>query len=465
MSPDYPEYQERVKLRVSWGYSGSFLAKDRIVFIKEVIPNYSDNLVTLEITATDASIVLNQNKNRKDFSGKSFEEIITEIVQEDNKLKLFYSSNPETGESYGFGTVYDSQKRTPSTVTTSFGNTIVTNAVDQPAIEILDMFKTNTVEAMIGGGRSDKAVIDEVLEEAPGGPYVMESRDDGVTIKKRNFGKNPFRSYHIRGENGTLLSFKPETKRAVSTGAAATKTIGGKWDVENKEYTEEEYTELTDGDTRIGEGIELESAEANTYPGFEEEEGKTGVGKLGEPEKYKVPIVVNTQTNPDKTVTTQFGNKIYLNPVENTGVIIKDTYLATRDEYIDYIETGNLPTSNEKAKNSRAKAAIERSPANATIIGDTEIQSGQIITILGVANKFAGNYYIEEAEHIVDTQYIVNLTLRRNGLGIPDANDPTTRSTKDFGIEENTSLGPDSGVNADVTLPETNAEDFKTTID
>src|SRR5688572_5356760 len=62
--PDLPEFQEKVELRITWGYIGG-KTKSRKIYIQDIKPSFEKTGVALEITATDKSIELRKSNSRR----------------------------------------------------------------------------------------------------------------------------------------------------------------------------------------------------------------------------------------------------------------------------------------------------------------------------------------------------------------------------------------------------------------
>lgn len=487
MAPDLPEYQERVKVKVVWGYTGKISVPIRTMYIRKATPEYVDNVVRIRLELADKSHSLVQKTNNNDYSEKTFAEVVQEITGGDNRMKVFYGEDKEAGESYTFGTIYTSQKRIQQEVLVNpiegvkaeaigidnKGFPLYTAPVDNTSAVIFDMFQT-TAKILPGANRNDKQVLDDVLEQAPGGPYIAETRDDAVTIKKRGLGKAPYKSYRYSGEQGELLSFKPETKQD-QYGKASTKITAGSWSIGDKEYNQQNITELDDDNTRLGEVGEV--PEDFVLEGAEYMDGEAPIVqnqnlKIPDSETFGVPIRVNTQnvgtqvikskqiTDPATgEVLAEDNYSIYTNAVENTGVVIEDVVLLRGDRYGEYLNTGTTESKsdpNASAANARTNASLKKNPATAKLVGDPHVTSDMVITILGVAQKYQGNYWIEEVEHTIGDVYTMNLTLRRTGKG--KTGNEIDGELPLFTKPINNEIGPEGSTQDEVDIPEVNVE-------
>lgn len=62
------------------------------------------------------------------------------------------------------------------------------------------------------GNMSTYNTLRKILDRLPGGPYVMDSRNDTLYIRTRDFKQTSHKSFTWKGGTGELLDFKPITK-------------------------------------------------------------------------------------------------------------------------------------------------------------------------------------------------------------------------------------------------------------
>jgi hypothetical protein len=85
-------------------------------------------------------------------------------------------------------------------------------------------------------------------------------------------------------------------------------------------------------------------------------------------------------------------------------------------------------------------------PATALVWGDTELETGQIITFRGVGKKYSGNYYTIKAVHKLDHGSGYNCSLEmatqgsnvktgKNSMAVKEAN---KQVNKELGIDRQT---------------------------
>lgn len=84
-----------------------------------------------------------------------------------------------------------------------------------------------------------------------------------------------------------------------------------------------------------------------------------------------------------------------------------------------------------EAANEKANNALEKIKISASAIGDPKVTDMQVITILGIGNKYSGNYYTKKVIHKVDpgVGYIMTLDeMVSNSIGPTDDNDNTLKN-------------------------------------
>lgn len=436
--------QEQVELRVSWGTLGGAVSKTRKVYIEELAYEYLDFGVEISIKAFDKGLSLNKGKSRRVINDKTIDETAA-MLAELNGIKYSPIGFSEEGsdETYQIGYYDTDGKREGFTIDDGLGKYIQFPAVDNTAVAKFAVFEKK-IPTVVQANNSDKYVLDDLLDNAEGGPYIAETRDDTLTIKKKNFSAKPVKTYTYKGETGKLLNFKPETKGRKSIAGSGKITAGG-WDESSKEFYEGDATELTDDNMRLGESVEMppdensiklaELAATSDNPDFAIQDLEY---EISIPRKY------STATEAFKTKNDS-GLDNYIPAIENTSVVMQTFDFLNRYEYGDYIATGEV--NKEKvapiANNKRTNAVLEKNPGSCKIEAEPELESNMVITILGVSKKHSGNYYIEECEHVIQNDYIVSCSLKRNGSGNVDNNNPTKVLVEDISKTTNSNVGPD----------------------
>lgn len=360
--------------------------------------------------------------------------------------------------------------------------------------------KNEVIVSNYNGNMSTYYTLRKFLDTLPGGPYIMDSRDDYLLIRTRNFGTPSKKTFTWKGGTGELKSFKPVTKNR-SSKASSQKITVSSYDPGSKTATNASSNSGDSNKVKLGE---VNSLDINLNIPLQIDDGrglianpklkdtiyvggqKTTIGDelrkqraqsdaqstFSGPSTDNKPISVHAilQVDKDKAETLRLektkklikdykdyknnpvdvgfvvervddanGNstlrKVYsvqkngkTNFLAGSGITNRDNtayaqnHLAFEESQVT-VRTGLL-TNDSAAKaaaladNKRQDQELETNPGSADLIGQPEIECGQIITILGVASEHAGNYYIQECEHILNESiYDLNIgKLVRDGV-------------------------------------------------
>lgn len=251
---DNPNFQEGQKLSVEWGYIDSGESVSRIVYIFETVTDYGDSGVRLSLTCHEkfaitkmnkASTSLGVNQTSKNDTqvlalGADVIEalqisVITDKSQTSQKflkeLGIEFKDNGSRIELTSSGWVDNrSSKSAGYQPNQNYGLTYNKGSQVTKGVDISkgypDMIYFNATS-------STYKTLRKYLDKLPGGPFVIDSRDDSVTIRTRNYNQDPVREYAYKGEDGELLSFTPESKnRQFARGSSRTSATS--WDAKSK---------------------------------------------------------------------------------------------------------------------------------------------------------------------------------------------------------------------------------------
>lgn len=413
--PDSPDFQEGRKLKLLWGYIGGKTSNKRIVYIFDTKISFDENGIRLELQCYDRlaySKLTSRNTVHKDTNlGDLAKKIAVEngMVYNEDKKELAFAID-----------------RNSSSISKFKADNIYTAATESTAT----VFKQYA--ALPQANKSDSKLLQDIADKEPGGPFIVEGRDDELIIRKRNFNQKPFRLYKYKDEPGYLLRFVPESKNK-SHRAGATNIQASGWNPEMKSFimgdigqvhdADNEQSEIgerserttKDGDkggankldsnisdsgnimSNIIEAIPLIGSIPNLVGGFngkdeDEKQGKTATGKKWT--RYEVST---------ESLSVQKSDGNFTTATESTAVIIPKFGMIKPDLNQPLATSGtNDKDISGEAINKRKNEELEKNPANATILGDPQLESGKIITVLNVSKKHSGNYYITQATHDVD---------------------------------------------------------------
>ena len=475
---DNPYLQEGQRLIVEWGYNSTQERVSRTVIIFDTVTSYGEEGIQLTLTChekftltkinrSSTSVgetlkpttrdtqtlvlgfdVLNQVSIEVEKGNKELEGLLKSagIEVKNNKVAVNSAGWVDNKTSSALG--YQSNQNVG--LEHSSGTQVNERAKDiKPSMERI-YFSPNT---------STYKLLVDVLKRLPGGPYIVESRDERVTIKSRDFSKAPTKSYTYRGEDGELLSMQPQTKNRRKSHAAS-KTSSTGWDPKSKKAftsnsNKRSGVTLADGNTQNSVIYSL------WFNRFQDRHAATPTMN----NQFSMPIRKKQEPIPEKQFSNYgpdwWYNELARNERANRVDFSKSkmaelggklpTYRPEDEEEttttfevweIGGVTPGSLdgtvgardnarvdmkrpkpllpsrPGTPEKksllgsekkervtahAKNTRENKELENNPASAVVVGNPYLESGQIITFLGLAKKHSGNYYVKSVEHSIDS--------------------------------------------------------------
>jgi len=259
-------------------------------------------------------------------------------------------------------------------------------------------------------GRSDHQLLRDKLNSLDNTPYVLDTRDDELVIRKRNFTQAPYKKYTYAGPIGDLLSFTPMTKS--KTKSDTTSAVGyGSWNATDKTFNSAKVDASTSGSP----------TNLSTYTSVD-------LDKIILPQ-VSMGREVGTST---PAVSTQVLK----------GFVIKKFANESNDQFAKNM-LGPRGNANS-AQNVRDNSELKYNPGKALLIGDPNITVGQIHTFDNVSKKYSGNYYCTKSTHDIDgnSGYYVALELTRQGLNLRANNSRV--SSKEAQRSINKQLGVDN---------------------
>lgn len=416
---DKPEYQEGQTLKVSWGYLNGSMSAVRLIIIFDTVCSYEDDII-LTLTCHERFVLSKmdvvKSKNKKQLkngvpitlSPRVLENMNVELEKGNTELAKILESN----------------------------NIDVSNK----QIKQKEFDSENTIVSLYNGNTSTFQNLRQFLNKLPGGPYVIESRDDKVVIKTRDLKQNSHKTWVYRNEGGDLISFTPETKNRGKASSSSDVDVTN-WNpskkeayVQNSSKEKDEGIKLADGSsiktwdplwnkTSVFQNAPTRGIAQKPSAGYD---GRSKLEKLGGKKNNKVYKKIYKYTDHHKN-PNYIGNQ---NPLGFLANAAARGSTAVSETVYEFAEDVQKPTDHiispehdpRKAKahadNRRKENEMKNNPASAKAIGEPSVMSGQVCTILGVANKHSGNYYILSCEHTIDDSgYMLNLDeLSRDGV-------------------------------------------------
>lgn len=377
---DKPGLQEQRPLSIQWGYLETpEIYQKRKVYIRELIPNYTENNISVEVKCSDKASYIKNNKPRKIHQGNAKE--ITETIAAQNGLTPEFDLPPNA--------------------------------------EFPDY------EGYPQGGVNDMRLLNDMWDEQPDGPYVVEGRDDSLIVSKRNLNQTSKKTFTYQGGLYDLLSFRPETKNR-KEGKKAKKRSFVYFDPETKSFKKVDIGALNDKNTRLGE-IDDVTKEYYSTQIYNKNRVEANAAELANDKTRQELLASGSYPSAaDQKTLDSYGESIYAYDARYTGT----SFLEQRDHtatYRDYRNHEPIKSDNwgdntidadtvDKLINGRSDAAMDVNPGSATILGDPLIVSGIILTFDGLSKRNSGNYYIMSATHDItpDKGYTVELSHKRN---------------------------------------------------
>lgn len=417
---DTPAYQEGRELTVQWGWVNNPLkmSKPRKVFIFDTYPTYGETVRLLIVCHEKFAIAkMDVATNRNETTLKKG----TPLILSSGVLSaLEVSLEKNNPELQSLLTINDIK-------------------VKDNKIKSKKYQDDKRIVSYFNGNMSTFQSLRNYLNKLPGGPYVIESRDDNVTIKTRDLAQAAIRKWTYRGGNEELIEFRPE-KKTRGKAHHSHKVGVTNWHPEKKEAINQESSADDKGQTKLvnseiisdwsifsQKDKSLQYAPIYGIPPNRDPEQANGVlaslGIRGSGKKFK-KVYVGEDFGEDPglainsvAISTTAVAKPMIQYVEDTPAPKTQVYSTEHDS------EAALAQADNHRMNEEAKAEM----GTATMLGEPFIESGMIITIDGVSKKDEGNYYIFSCEHRIDADegYILEIReLGRQGVNVKTVKPP-----------------------------------------
>jgi len=432
---DNPELQEGSRLILMWGYNGSDEFRSQIVYIWDPKPSFNENGVRLELSCFCKAAYLSLASGKDIFNGMSLQDIVEQFA-ESNGLNYKEELKKSIDR---FNANFDVIKTGGETISSlDYKTGQKTVARDATTLKIEYVTKKYPAGFVQAGGSPAK-LMEEMVANEPTDNIVIDGRDDDITIRIRDLGQKPFKSYTFRAEPGYLLDIQPGSKNDQFKKEGVSNNVSG-WSEEDKEFIEGEINRThstaealsntvdVTPDQLIVDKIYKENNNPTDRPlfigGFFENEYQ-GKDENGNP-FYKRKFVQKLDTTKNSWVhivkrgvrpsqlDLQKGQMTAA--IDNTGIQTQGYIGITPKEIVRTVETAKEDIAG-KGVNKQSNAELNIYQGSARIMGDIELQSSKVITILGIGNKYSGNYYLESVTHEITAEsgYICYCSLLKTG--------------------------------------------------
>lgn len=465
---DNPYLQEGKAVKVVFGYMGGTSFRAHKLYIWDISPSFSESGVRLEIIGYCKAAYMKLNSSKDVHNDTSLDELLENMAESYGIGTKKENLDGQTQEDSLYNSIEVGEKRQNIF---DLDNNQVLHARDNTAMVKKYVFKK--LGTVPQANRSDAKLLEQLTDQEPVDGLVLEGRDDDLIIKRRNLFQKPFKSYKWKAEPGYLLEFSPALKNSNKQKEATSNTVAG-WDEELGEYFQGNVSHSQSGAGLLGDVVQL-TTEEKTIKDLENgiqnplDQSKTvdglatmeydGVDENGKPQ-YKLKAAVKLDsTQKFFAHITKAGTRpstLDLDTYQMSSAIDRAGRITTRG-FIPVDPKEYLPVLADNAKdaagqgvNRQSKKEMELQEGNATIIGDPEMRSGKIISILGVGKKYSGNYYVISCEHEITpvNGYRCRLVIAKNAknrLGLDEA-DYNTVDGDDIGANKNKVIGlPNDG--------------------
>lgn len=452
---DHPDLQEGKVLKVVFGYLGGKIFRAHKVWIWDLSVTFNDQGVRLEIIAFCKAAYMKLNSSKDVHDGTSLESL-AESLAEVYGLNL-KKDGLEGEQKEGLDEIQSGLPRRD--ILDAQGPDLrIRHAIDNTSYVKRYVFKN--YESVPQANKSDGKLLEELAAIEPNDNILIDNRDDELIIKKRNLLQKPYKSYKYKSEPNYLLEFIPAIKNTHKRKESVSNSISG-WDEELGEFFQGMVSSSHSSNGVLGDEVELTLEEqlirkvskdidnpfdqGKSIDGLFHEE-YAGEDEDGKPFFKKVFTNKLDSTNQFFLHITKAGTRpsqFDANRSQMSAALDATGRITTRSiiplnpkEYLPLVEN-TVKDAAGAGVNRQSKKALEINECTAIVVGDPELQSGRIITILGVGKKYSGNYYIVSAEHDISQQgYFVRLVLFKNGSN-KVVEDSSKVGTNDLGLISN----------------------------
>lgn len=423
---DHTDLQETKQLQLVWGYMGDTIFQKRIVYIWDIKVDYNEQNIRIELECYCKAAFMRLNSSKDLYQVADVDELAQQMSK---AYGLDYSTeNVKPEEEKKPIDYYENQQlggKTPNV--TDLKAAITLMARDKTSYIINIPLKKHD-DGIAQANRSDRKTLDETVAMEPVDNLFVDSRDDMLILKRRDFKQKPYKVFTWRGEPGNVLSFTPAAKNADNHKEAIANTVNG-WIDEDKEYLQGQITRSSSGAGVLGDVIELSLEEKvfNTASKIvKDREGNSldrplavdglaqkqfdGKDANGNPiYRFKITEVLDSTKNimvmwhkrgvqPSKLVLDPH-HSFYSSAIDNTGRIeTKGVTLLEPKEYLPTVESTPQNVAGAGV-NRQSDKELDLRETNLRIIGDVTMTSGKVITIKGVGLRHTGNYYVYHVQH------------------------------------------------------------------
>lgn len=288
----------------------------------------------------------------------------------------------------------------------------VSMGTDATGVAMLKWFNLDVMWTTAGKGPFQ--TLRQVLDETPGGPYLIDGRDDTIDIHPRNFNQKAIRAYKFAKEPGDIIDFTVETNEQETDAATL---LSDEFDPDEKEVSvgERSSADAPDGleETAFGKNTQGNSDTNGSY----KYQLRRYMLALQAIHNYNLQHPDTPMEPPEFTVFISTASTGYYESngasvtfktaIESTAVQIKGKIPAS----VVITSPEGLETIEDLMGNTEKDLAQKHVTASLEVIGDPRLESSKVIIINNVASVHAGYWYIVKATHTIskNTGYTTTL--------------------------------------------------------
>lgn len=475
---DHPDLQEDKAIIVTWGYLDG-AKRSHKVYIFDTKPTFGGQGVRLELQCYCKLAYLRLGSQNSVYQDTSLDELTRQVAESmgmEYEEQGLSQPTPEsaaptikpTGEAITFG----GQEQT----TLNLNTNAITLARDNTANVRYGFIKHSDITQ---GNDSEAKMLDKLADREPTDNLVIDGHDDALIIRKRDFYQTSYKSFKYRAEPGHLLEFTPASNNTSNKKGAVANVVQG-WDAEGKEFVEGLIDSTHSASAVLGDSVEMATQSIlrqNLQRDLENPVGQPivvgaffenqyeGLDENGNPFYRKVAVEKLDSTKSNWVHVVKRGvrpgiidfKKGYVHPgMDATARIEHSGFLRVSPQEIVQAEAEVKKNMAGEGRNRQSKKQAEIIQANATVLGDPELESAKVITILGVGNKYSGNYYISCVTHEVNPEggYTCYLDLLRNGWNNTGNESRNKIDARALGLDKNVIPAiPADGTQELLTIP------------
>lgn len=474
---DHPDLQEDKKLKLTWGYIKDYTEQRRVVYIWDITTEFTDNGIRMEIEAYPKAAYLYLIKSRdlyKDTNllgmaetiGNSWGLEVENLIDKDDSIVEEDTSDQIRHDSGGVS---------PATYNVeSNGNQNVIIPVDNATTRKTYVFKN--YDEIPQAGKSDAQVLGDTAKLEGNENTLVNFRDDKLIIDKRDLAQEPHKTFNYKAEPGDVIVFRPGSRNMDARSAGVSNLVSG-WDADSKEFIESWITEDQDSSEAMGENIELtlnqlalnlvRNENFNPYRDNVMIGGHLIEAEVDEVDENgnKLKKIISTRqldVNGRNYTNIRIGgttpgvvdleHNFFTQAQDTTGrIFVQGIANVEARDIINTVE--NNPDDVAAAGLAKkSKWALEQNESELVVVGDPELESNKVITMLNVGKRYSGNYYVANVEHRLNQMdgYICTLKLYRRGINDVGETNPNKVGATTLNIDNNNKV--DSVILPSVTI-------------